>query len=266
VLKQRLADAAPEQLPDKALALDGGAQEAAAAAVAGGSGRKGSDTAAAAAGLAGAAQLLLDADDDSDDDDVDDVDDDGDDGVPAVLTPAASGASPAAAAAGAAPSAAAEGARAAAELDEMCLSGLPWEFTISRDALVAWMRLDRCVARCALLVDSPCDYRRLCSVNGPAMAASGAGCQAAIAHLFMPCTPCACRPLAQLVALRLRQIGGGNWGRGGTTKRLATSEPGLELWRTKVTRGGRIIFQVPVVSGVTVAALHMVSRRRSAAL
>lgn len=52
------------------------------------------------------------------------------------------------------------------------------------------------------------------------------------------------RVLGRLFAVRLRQIGQGTWGRDGTSKRLSTSEPGLELWRTKVTRGGRIIWQV----------------------
>jgi len=33
------------------------------------------------------------------------------------------------------------------DVDEMCLSGLPWEFTITREALMAWMRLDRWVRR-----------------------------------------------------------------------------------------------------------------------
>jgi hypothetical protein len=54
----------------------------------------------------------------------------------------------------------------------------------------------------------------------------------------------ACRTNRKLFAARLRQIGLGTWVRDGVSKRLATGERGLELWRTKVTRGGRIIWQV----------------------
>ncbi len=50
--------------------------------------------------------------------------------------------------------------------------------------------------------------------------------------------------MRRLFAALLRQIGQGTWLRDGVSKRLATSEPGLELWRTKVTKGGRIIWQV----------------------
>jgi hypothetical protein len=53
-----------------------------------------------------------------------------------------------------------------------------------------------------------------------------------------------CRPNRKLFAARLRQIGQGTWVRDGVSKRLATGERGLELWRSKVTKGGRIIWQV----------------------
>lgn len=53
-----------------------------------------------------------------------------------------------------------------------------------------------------------------------------------------------CSNLGRLFAAKLRHIGQGTWLRDGVSKRLATSEPGLELWRTKVTKGGRIIWQV----------------------
>jgi hypothetical protein len=55
-----------------------------------------------------------------------------------------------------------------------------------------------------------------------------------------------CSNLGRLFAAKLRQIGQGTWLRDGVSKRLATSEPGLELWRTKVTKGGRIIWQVRI--------------------
>jgi hypothetical protein len=48
----------------------------------------------------------------------------------------------------------------------------------------------------------------------------------------------------RLVILRLRRIGLGTWQSDGTSKRLRIAEPGLELYRTKLTRGGRIIWQV----------------------
>ena len=46
------------------------------------------------------------------------------------------------------------------------------------------------------------------------------------------------------MVLKLRHIGLGTRLTDGTTKRLATGEPGLELWRTKITKGGRIVWQV----------------------
>jgi hypothetical protein len=46
------------------------------------------------------------------------------------------------------------------------------------------------------------------------------------------------------VALKLRRIGEGCWRTDGDTKKLRTQEPGLELWRTKFTRGGRLVWQV----------------------
>lgn len=47
-----------------------------------------------------------------------------------------------------------------------------------------------------------------------------------------------------MVILRLRRIGLGTWQSDGISKRLNTGQPGLELWRTKITKGGRIIWQV----------------------
>jgi hypothetical protein len=44
--------------------------------------------------------------------------------------------------------------------------------------------------------------------------------------------------------LKLRRIGEGLWQADGSSKRIRTEEPGLELWRTKITKGGRIIWQV----------------------
>ena len=46
------------------------------------------------------------------------------------------------------------------------------------------------------------------------------------------------------MTLKLRRIGLGTWALDGTTKRLITGELGLELWRTKITKGGRIVWQV----------------------
>lgn len=53
-----------------------------------------------------------------------------------------------------------------------------------------------------------------------------------------------CRHQRRLVILRLRRIGLGTWQSDGISTRLRTGEPGLELWRTKITKGGRIIWQV----------------------
>eukprot|EP00775_Hariotina_reticulata_P001454 gene1454-1796_t len=50
----------------------------------------------------------------------------------------------------------------------------------------------------------------------------------------------------RLVLLKLRRIGEGLWQADGSSKRIRTEEPGLELWRTKITKGGRIIWQVAV--------------------
>lgn len=50
-----------------------------------------------------------------------------------------------------------------------------------------------------------------------------------------------------MVLTKLRQIREGQW-LSNVTKRLQTPEPGcqgLELWRTKWSQGGRIIFEVP---------------------
>lgn len=55
-----------------------------------------------------------------------------------------------------------------------------------------------------------------------------------------------CRHQKRLVFLRLQRIGLGTWQSDGISKRLRTAEPGLELYRTKTTRGGRIIWQVIV--------------------
>lgn len=48
----------------------------------------------------------------------------------------------------------------------------------------------------------------------------------------------------RMVLLRLQNIGRGLWGSDGKCKRLMGYPPTLELWRSKLTRGGRIIFEV----------------------
>ena len=55
-----------------------------------------------------------------------------------------------------------------------------------------------------------------------------------------------------MVLLRLQQLGRGLWTtavghvKRGTTKRLMGVPPTLELWSSKITRGGRIVFEVRV--------------------
>jgi hypothetical protein len=67
---------------------------------------------------------------------------------------------------------------------------------------------------------------------------------ASVGAALPPCCLRPCRHQRRLVCLRLRRIGLGAWQSDGTSKRLRTAEPGLELYRTKITRGGRIIWQM----------------------
>lgn len=79
----------------------------------------------------------------------------------------------------------------------------------------------------------------------PVATASHHSCRyPALTHLRY-CYCChAHRRLKRLVGVRLRHLGLGYWHRDGVSKRLNISEPGLELWRTKITRGARIVWQV----------------------
>lgn len=52
------------------------------------------------------------------------------------------------------------------------------------------------------------------------------------------------RDLAKMFAAHLRHIGQGSWQGDGSSERLPTTELELELWSTKVTGGGYIIWQV----------------------
>jgi hypothetical protein len=48
-----------------------------------------------------------------------------------------------------------------------------------------------------------------------------------------------------MVLGKLRQIGQGFWAADGDTQRLRTPEaPRLELWRTKWSKAGRVVFEV----------------------
>lgn len=62
--------------------------------------------------------------------------------------------------------------------------------------------------------------------------------------LLLAVLPAPCSRVKRLVGVRLRQLGQGSWQRDGVSKKLKIQEPGLELWRTKITKGGRIIWQV----------------------
>ncbi|PSC76135.1 TPR and ankyrin repeat-containing 1-like isoform A [Micractinium conductrix] len=52
-------------------------------------------------------------------------------------------------------------------------------------------------------------------------------------------------PFRRMVLRRLQQIGSGAWGSDGVTERLFEGvPPTMELWRTRLNRGGRIVFEV----------------------
>jgi hypothetical protein len=54
--------------------------------------------------------------------------------------------------------------------------------------------------------------------------------------------PAGCR---RMVLVRLQHLGTGLWARDKKTKRIATPlVPSLELWSSKLTRAGRIVFEV----------------------
>lgn len=142
IIKQRLQEVTPEQLPDKDVPLADGVaaaagQEGDAAAQqlagAGGAAAAGQQHASVADAAAAAAMELIAADDDDDDED------DLQEGLGRDSSGNSVMGSPARAAAATAAAA------AVADIKEDSLDGLPWEFTISREALVAWMRLDRWV-------------------------------------------------------------------------------------------------------------------------
>lgn len=142
IIKQRLQEVTPEQLPDKDVPLADGVaaaagQEGDAAAQqlagAGGAAAAGQQHASVADAAAAAAMELIAADDDDEDED------DLQEGLGRDSSGNSVMGSPACAAAATAAAA------AVADIKEDSLDGLPWEFTISREALVAWMRLDRWV-------------------------------------------------------------------------------------------------------------------------
>ena len=47
-----------------------------------------------------------------------------------------------------------------------------------------------------------------------------------------------------MVLVRLQHLGQGMWARDKKTKRISTPSPTLELWSSKLTRAGRIVFEV----------------------
>jgi SWI/SNF-related matrix-associated actin-dependent regulator 1 of chromatin subfamily A len=128
IIQQRIQEVAPEQPAGAAAAegvqADGQQLAAAAAAAAAGDGQQPPSVADAAARA------------------VEELNEDDMEEQPAEGTDVSGGTAsgqPGAAAEGGAFDADAE----TADVDESCLTGLPWEFTISKEALVAWMRLDK---------------------------------------------------------------------------------------------------------------------------
>jgi hypothetical protein len=245
-LQQRLADIAPEQLPQKDASLSEGRQAAE----------------APAAAPAAAADEEVDPEEDEEE--------------------AEREAEAAAAAGEGAVAGLMEDDVDSTDVGDTILEGLHWEFTITRDAMASWAALDRWDAKAHtvgmllyVVWEHPCRIAEYCSILLGACMHQHLLCLSRVHNAYAwpgydsPRTPCFVRPnisidpdmcsdvtafclcllagcskYRRLVALKLRRIGEGCWRTDGDTKKLRTQEPGLELWRTKFTRAGRLVWQV----------------------
>lgn len=147
---------------------------------------------------------------------------------------------------------AAQAVAAATDFDNHPLRNLAWPLLITKEAIAGWGTLND-QWRCGCGAAGRGGRGGLGHVDRNL---EPSGTPAANLTCHMLTTPAAswllpphCFPHRKLVMARLRVIGQGLWPRCRGAKRITSDDPLLmpqELWRLKLTKGGRILFEVAV--------------------